>query len=259
MQGVDYSATITALMTGEAYAQSATIARDHNGSFAGYERNREPFLCVMRKHRAALKDIDWTHVPRELYVAAKHAWNEAVEIGEECGYRNAQVTVLAPTGTIGFMMDCDTTGVEPDIALVKYKKLVGGGLMKIVNQTVPMALARLGYSPEQVQEIVEYIDEHETIEGAPNLQDKDLSVFDCAFQTGERRAVDPLHGPPQDDRCRAALHLGCDLQDDQCAQGCDRGGDHTGLHRRVATGYEGGVHLPRRQQADPAAQHRARV
>ena len=189
--GRDYSATITALMTGEAYAQSATIARDHNGSFAGYERNREPFLCVMRKHRAALKDIDWTHVPRELYVAAKHAWNEAVEIGEECGYRNAQVTVLAPTGTIGFMMDCDTTGVEPDIALVKYKKLVGGGLMKIVNQTVPMALARLGYSPEQVQEIVEYIDEHETIEGAPNLQDKDLSVFDCAFKPA--RGVRSIH------------------------------------------------------------------
>ena len=180
--GRDYTATITALMTGEAYAQSATIARDHGGLFAGYERNREPFLCVVRKHRAGLKDIDWIHVPRELYVAAKQAWNEAVEIGEECGYRNAQVTVLAPTGTIGFMMDCDTTGVEPDIALVKYKKLVGGGLMKIVNQTVPMALARLGYSPEQVQEIVEYVDEHETIEGAPNLQVKDLSVFDCAFK-----------------------------------------------------------------------------
>ena len=180
--GRDYTATITALMTGEAYAQSATIARDHSGLFAGYERNREPFLCVVRKHRAGLKDIDWTHVPRELYVAAKQAWNEAVEIGEECGYRNAQVTVLAPTGTIGFMMDCDTTGVEPDIALVKYKKLVGGGLMKIVNQTVPMALAHLGYSPEQVQEIIEYVDEHETIEGAPNLKVKDLSVFDCAFK-----------------------------------------------------------------------------
>ena len=186
--GRDYAATITALMTGEAYAQSAAIARDHAGPFAGYEKNREPFLAVMRKHRAALKDIDWTHVPRELYMAAKHAWNEAVEIGEECGYRNAQVTVLAPTGTIGFMMDCDTTGVEPDIALVKYKKLVGGGLMKIVNQTVPMALARLGYGPEQVKAIVEHVDRDETIEGAPHLQDKDLSVFDCAFKpaTGVR-------------------------------------------------------------------------
>ena len=186
--GRDYAATITALMTGESYAQSAEIARDHGGPFAGYEKNREPFLAVMRKHRVALKDIDWTNVPRELYRAAKHAWNEAVEIGEEYGYRNAQTTVLAPTGTIGFMMDCDTTGVEPDIGLVKYKKLVDGGLMKIVNQTVPMALANLGYGPEQVEAIVEYIDQRETIEGAPHLQDKDLPVFDCAFKPagGER-------------------------------------------------------------------------
>ena len=186
--GRDYAATITALMTGESYAQSAEIARDHGGPFAGYEKNCEPFLAVMRKHRAALKDIDWTNVPRELYRAAKHAWNEAVEIGEEYGYRNAQTTVLAPTGTIGFMMDCDTTGVEPDIGLVKYKKLVDGGLMKIVNQTVPMALANLGYGPEQVKAIVEYIDQRETIEGAPHLQDKDLPVFDCAFKPagGER-------------------------------------------------------------------------
>ena len=180
--GRDYAATITALMTGEAYAQSAVIARCHGGPFAGYEKNREPFLRVMRKHRAALKDVDRTYVRREVYDAAKQAWNDAVDIGEEFGYRNAQTTVLAPTGTIGFMMDCDTTGVEPDIALVKYKKLVGGGLMKIVNQTVPMALARLGYGPEQVKEIVQHVDEQETIEGAPNLEDKDLAVFDCAFK-----------------------------------------------------------------------------
>jgi ribonucleotide reductase alpha subunit len=112
----------------------------------GYEKNREPFLRVMRKHRAALKDIDRTHVPKGLFAAAKDVWDEAIELGEEHGFRNAQATVLAPTGTIGFMMDCDTTGVEPDIALVKYKKLVGGGLMKIVNQTVPMALEKLGYA-----------------------------------------------------------------------------------------------------------------
>ena len=180
--GRDYAATITALMTGEAYAQSAVIARSHGGPFAGYEKNREPFLRVMRKHRAALRDVDRTYVRREVYDAAKQAWNDAVDIGEEFGYRNAQTTVLAPTGTIGFMMDCDTTGVEPDIALVKYKKLVGGGLMKIVNQTVPMALARLGYGPEQVKEIVQHVDEQETIEGAPNLEDKDLAVFDCAFK-----------------------------------------------------------------------------
>ena len=180
--GRDFAAAITALMTGEAYAQSARIARDHGGPFAGYEANEEPFLRVMRKHRTALKDVDRTNVPRDLYGAAKQAWNDAVELGEEYGYRNAQATVLAPTGTIGFMMDCDTTGVEPDIALVKYKKLVGGGMMKIVNQTVPMALGHLGYEPSSIDEIVAHIDERETIEGAPHLKAKDLAVFDCAFK-----------------------------------------------------------------------------
>jgi ribonucleoside-diphosphate reductase alpha chain len=136
----------------------------------------------MRKHRAALKDLDESGVPEDLYRAAADAWDDAVELGEAHGYRNAQATVLAPTGTIGFMMDCDTTGVEPDIALVKYKKLVGGGLMKIVNQTVGMALERLGYTDQQVGEIVEYIDEHDTIEGAPHLKLEDLPVFDCAFK-----------------------------------------------------------------------------
>ena len=186
--GRDFAASVTALMTGQAYAQSARIARDHGGPFAGYAQNRDPFLRVVRKHRAALRDVDSTRVPRDLYEAAKSAWNDAVEIGEEFGYRNAQATVLAPTGTIGFMMDCDTTGVEPDIALVKYKKLVGGGLMKIVNSTVPMALAKLGYSQTEINEIVEYIDEHETIEGAPHLHERDLPVFDCAFKParGER-------------------------------------------------------------------------
>ena len=145
--GRDYAAALTALMTGEAYAQSARIARDHGGPFSGYEKNREPFLRVMRKHRDAMRDVNARNVPSDLYAAAKGSWDDAVELGEQFGYRNAQATVLAPTGTIGFMMDCDTTGVEPDIALVKYKKLVGGGLMKIVNQTVPMALAKLGYTP----------------------------------------------------------------------------------------------------------------
>jgi ribonucleoside-diphosphate reductase alpha chain len=189
--GRDYSAAITAVMTGEAYAQSARISRDHGGPFRGFPQNREPFLRVMRKHRAALRDVDRTHVPRPLYDAAKDAWETAVELGEEYGYRNAQATVLAPTGTIGFMMDCDTTGVEPDIALVKYKKLVGGGLMKIVNQTVPMALDRLGYNQQQVREIIEYIDENETIEGSPHLKDKDLAVFDCAFKPA--RGVRSIH------------------------------------------------------------------
>ena len=180
--GRDYSAAITAVMHGAAYAQSSRVARDHGGPFPGYAKNRDSMLRVMRKHRAALKDIDRTHVPKDLYEGAKKVWDECVELGEQHGYRNAQATVLAPTGTIGFMMDCDTTGVEPDIALVKYKKLVGGGLMKIVNNTVPMALSKLGYTPAQVKDIIGYIDENETIEGAPHLKDKDLTVFDCAFK-----------------------------------------------------------------------------
>ena len=180
--GRDYAAAITAVMHGAAYAQSSRVARDHGGPFPGYAKNRDSMLRVMRKHRAAIKDIDRTHVPKDLYEGAKKVWDECVELGEQHGYRNAQATVLAPTGTIGFMMDCDTTGVEPDIALVKYKKLVGGGLMKIVNNTVPMALSKLGYTPAQVKDIIGYIDENETIEGAPHLKDKDLTVFDCAFK-----------------------------------------------------------------------------
>ncbi len=183
--GRDYAAALTALMTGEAYAQSSRIARDHGGPFSGYEMNREPFLRVMRKHRDALRDVNGRNVPSDLYHAAKGSWDDAVELGEQFGYRNAQATVLAPTGTIGFMMDCDTTGVEPDIALVKYKKLVGGGLMKIVNQTVPMALRKLGYAPPQVEAIVDYIDANETIEGAPGLKDSHLAVFDCAFKAAK--------------------------------------------------------------------------
>ena len=186
--GRDYAGAITAIMTGEAYAQSARVARDHGGPFAGYAANREPFLRVMRKHRDALKGINQKNVPSDMYNGAKQSWDEAIELGEDFGFRNAQATVLAPTGTIGFMMDCDTTGVEPDIALVKYKKLVGGGMMKIVNQTVPMALKKLGYTQSQIADIVQFIDEQETIEGAPHLLDRDLPVFDCAFKAarGER-------------------------------------------------------------------------
>jgi ribonucleoside-diphosphate reductase alpha chain len=180
--GRDYAAAITAVMHGAAYAQSARVARDHGGPFPGFEKNREPMLRVMRKHRSALRDINRTHVPKDLFETAKEIWDDCVELGEQHGYRNAQATVLAPTGTIGFMMDCDTTGVEPDIALVKYKKLVGGGIMKIVNGTVPMALTKLGYTKDQVKDVIGFIDEHETIEGAPHLKDKDLAVFDCAFK-----------------------------------------------------------------------------
>jgi ribonucleoside-diphosphate reductase alpha chain len=181
-EGRAYASGITAVMTGEAYAQSARIARDHGGPFAGYEKNRESFLRVMGKHQDAVGEIDSQYLPPQLLAAAQQSWDEAVELGENFGYRNAQATVLAPTGTIGFMMDCDTTGVEPDIALVKYKKLVGGGLMKIVNTTVPMALRKLGYEHDEIDAIIGYIDEHETIEGAPSLKDEHLAVFDCAFK-----------------------------------------------------------------------------
>ena len=183
--GRDYAAALTALMTGEAYAQSSRIARDCGGPFTGYETNKAPFLRVMRKHRDSMRDVNGRNVPSDLYQAAKGSWDDAVELGEQFGYRNAQATVLAPTGTIGFMMDCDTTGVEPDIALVKYKKLVGGGLMKIVNQTVPMALKKLGYTPPQVDAVVDYIDMNETIEGAPGLKESHLPVFDCAFKAAK--------------------------------------------------------------------------
>jgi ribonucleoside-diphosphate reductase alpha chain len=172
---------ITGLMHGQAYATSARIAAQL-GPFAGYERNREPMLGVIDMHKAAVGNIDSTLVPNDLMVSARDAWSRARTLGGEYGYRNSQVTVLAPTGTIGFMMDCDTTGVEPEIALVKYKKLVGGGMLKIVNQTVSEALTRLGYSRDEVRGILDYIDENETIEGAPSLREEHLPVFDCAFR-----------------------------------------------------------------------------
>jgi ribonucleoside-diphosphate reductase alpha chain len=190
--GRQYAAAVTALMCGEAYVQSARIARQV-GPFAGYAANREPMLDVIAKHRSYAHKIDSAYVPLELLSAARAAWDEAHAAGTAHGFRNSQVTVLAPTGTIAFMMDCDTTGVEPDIALVKYKKLVGGGMLKIVNNTVPRALRRLGYESKDIQSIVEYIDEHDTIEGAPELKDEHLSVFDCAFKAAKgTRAIHPL-------------------------------------------------------------------
>jgi len=179
--GRDYAGAITAVLTGQAYVESARIA-DVMGPFIGFEKNREPFLSVIKKHGSYVAKIDPAHVPLDLYNAARECWDEAHELGAKNGIRNAQATVLAPTGTIAFMMDCDTTGIEPDIALIKYKKLVGGGMLKIVNQTVPRALKRLGYSEQHVKEIMEYVDENETIEGAPHLKDQHLPVFDCAFR-----------------------------------------------------------------------------
>jgi ribonucleoside-diphosphate reductase alpha chain len=178
--GRAYAAAVTALMHGEAYAQSARVA-SAMGPFAGYAKNAEPMLRVIDKHRKHAHMIDGELVPKELLQASLDVWDEAYALGAQHGYRNSQVTVLAPTGTIGFMMDCDTTGIEPDIALVKYKKLVGGGMIKIVNQSVPQVLRKLGYSPLQVEDIVGYIDEREMIEGAPHLKAEHLEIFDCAF------------------------------------------------------------------------------
>ena len=178
--GRAYAAAVTAIMHGEACAQSARIAAAM-GPFAGYARNAEPMLRVIDKHRQHARMIDSTLVPAEVLRSAITVWDEAYALGAQHGYRNSQVTVLAPTGTIGFMMDCDTTGIEPDIALIKYKKLVGGGVMKIVNQSVPGVLTKLGYSAAEVQDILKYIDEKEMIEGAPHLRDEHLAIFDCAF------------------------------------------------------------------------------
>jgi ribonucleoside-diphosphate reductase alpha chain len=205
--GRDYAACVTAIMCGQAYLQSSRIAEQcpplvpateptkkglaetnlgsnvmPGGACPGWYINREPFLDVIRMHRASVNNINKNNVPPLLYEASKQTWDEALAHGEKHGYRNSQVTVLAPTGTIGFMMDCDTTGVEPDLALVKYKKLVGGGMIKIVNNTVPTALFKLGYSHDEADKIVSYIDATGTIEGAPHINDAHLAVFDCSFK-----------------------------------------------------------------------------
>jgi ribonucleoside-diphosphate reductase alpha chain len=205
--GRDYAACVTAIMCGQAYLQSSKIAElcdplvpateatrkglgeTNLGSNTmpgaacpGWYINREPFLDVIRMHRASVNNINKNNVPAAIYEASKACWDEALAHGEKFGYRNSQVTVLAPTGTIGFMMDCDTTGVEPDLALVKYKKLVGGGMIKIVNNTVPTALFKLGYDHDEADKIVSYIDATGTIEGAPQIKDEHLAVFDCSFK-----------------------------------------------------------------------------
>ena len=186
-QGRDLAACLTSILTGEAYAQSARVAREI-GPFNGYAANRQPMLRVVGKHREAAYNIPTDNIEPDLVGAARHAWDEAHELGARHGYRNSQATVLAPTGTISFMLDCDTTGVEPDIALVKYKKLVGGGMLKMVNGTVPAALRRLGYGETAIADIIAFIDGNDTIEGAPTLREEDVAVFDCAFtpQNGKR-------------------------------------------------------------------------
>src|SRR5438094_4068518 len=183
-EGRAYAAAITALMTGRAYRKSAEIAA-RMGSFAGYQPNAGAMIGVMSMHRAAVGNIENTEsVPKDLLTACRRAWDEALNLGEVHGYRNAQATVLAPTGTISFMMDCDTTGVEPDFSLVKSKKLVGGGEITIPHKTVPMALEKLGYAPPEVEEVVAFVDERNTVGGAPSVKAEHYQVYDCAI--GER-------------------------------------------------------------------------
>lgn len=188
--GFAAAGAITALMTGEAYRCSAEISK-YMGSFSGYAVNREPMLRVLKKHNNAMSNLDRDKVfDARIYDAAVNSWNEAVSMGEEFGVRNSQVTVIAPTGTIAFLMDCDTTGVEPDFSLVKTKKLVGGGIMKIVNRTVPRALRRLGYFEQEIGDIVSYIETNGMVEGAPHIKDEHLPVFDCAAKpSGGNRTI----------------------------------------------------------------------
>jgi len=186
-EGRHFAAVLTAIMGGEAYAMSAELSAV-KGPFTGFQVNRDPMMAVIARHREEVEKIDAEQVPAELLNAARDSWDRAITGGRAHGFRNSQTTLLAPTGTIGFMMDCDTTGVEPDIALVKYKLLAGGGTLKIVNRTVPQALQVMGYAPSATEAIIKYVDEKDTIEGAPYLKDEDLPVFDCAFKPagGER-------------------------------------------------------------------------
>src|SRR5438093_1503561 len=180
-EGRAYAAAITALMTGRAYRKSSEVAA-RMGAFEGYRPNAAAMIGVIAKHRAAVGNIETaSSVPSDLLTACRQAWDDALDLGEVSGYRNAQATVLAPTGTISFMMDCDTTGVEPDFSLVKSKKLVGGGEITIVNKTVPMALDKLGYAPREIEEIVAFIDERNTVVGAPHVKPEHYPVYDCAI------------------------------------------------------------------------------
>jgi ribonucleoside-diphosphate reductase alpha chain len=180
-EGREYAGAITSLMTGQAYLTSSELAQVQD-PFEEFEKNREPMLRVIQKHRSAAYNLNEKIIPAHLLETSRVVWDEAYQSGKEHGYRNAQVSVLAPTGTIAFMMDCDTTGVEPDIALIKYKKLVGGGVLKIVNNTVEKALRKLAYPENVIKDIIKYIDSHDTIEGAPGLKAEHLPVFDCAFK-----------------------------------------------------------------------------
>ena len=234
---------VTALLHGAACRASAELAAAV-GPFEGYEANREPMLHVMEMHWEKVEQIQ--HCPKYLQAAARKLWDEVLVSGRRYGFRNAQATVLAPTGTISFMMDCDTTGIEPDIALVKYKQLAGGGMLKIVNQTVPLALRTLGYNEPQIEvdRQVHRRARHDRRRAGPEAgapAGLRLRVPGLA-----RHALDPLEGPHPHDGGRPAVHLRGHFQDGEHAQGGDAGGRRPGLHGRLAAGAEGPGHLSRR-------------
>ena len=206
-------------------------------------------------HRDAVQRIDPNSAPRQLCEEAWSVWRDAVHQGELDGYRNAQASVLAPTGTIGFMMDCDTTGVEPDLALVKYKKLVGGGTIRIVNNTVPLALEKLGYEAPEIQDTVDYINDKGTIEGAPHLKPEHLAVFDCAFRPVNGTRSIPYMGHLKMMGAVQPFHLWGDLEDGEpSSRGVGRR-DHASLYRSLAPWSQGCCDLPGWIEADAAAQH----
>ena len=252
-EGRAVAAAITALMTGRGYRRSAEVAGEL-GPYEAYEPNREPHNQVMRMHQSAAYEIDDDLVEEPLLHAARESWDEAVALGEAHGYRNAQATVLAPTGTISFLMDCDTTGIEPDFSLVKFKELVGGGSMKIVNGSVDLALETLGYSESEVSQIEAYIAEHDTIIGAPGPEGR----APARVRRRGRRALDLAHRPHRHDVRDAAVHLGSDLEDGEPAVDGDDRRHRRRLLIRLGEGPEGPRDLPRRLEDRPGAEDRRR-
>ena len=254
-QGRAWAGALTAIMCGQAYLTSARLAE----AVGPVRRLSGERAAISRSDRHASRfggRINKNLIPTALYDGAWACWNGAYQAGTVHGYRNAQVTVIAPTGTIGFMMDCDTTGIEPDLALVKYKKLVGGGVIKIVNNTVPQALIKLGYSPETADQIVE--------PHRPDRNDRRHAAAEARASAGVRlqlppaewHAVDPLHRPPEDDGGGAAVRLRRDFEDHQHAGRVHGGRRDGGLHRELAAGPQGGRDLPRQLQARAAAELR---
>ena len=252
--GRTVAAAITALMTGRGYRKSAEIAAAI-GPYEEYAKNREPHNHVMRKHRDAAYDIvDGNIADGELLAAARRSWDEAVALGDEHGYRNAQATVLAPTGTISFLMDCDTTGIEPDFSLVKYKELVGGGSMTIVNRSVPLALRTLGYSDETIEQITAYINEKGTIVGAPGLEDGHLPVFDVAVGS---RAISHM-GHIQMMSATQPFLSGAISKTVNLPETAIGRRHRRRLHRGLEGRPEGPRDLPRRLEDGPGPAHRRR-